>query len=82
MRLSELRRLSHSHVAVYKYEKTIKLSELRDNYQYPKYCQVKNKETVDIYCISMLEDCIVDDIEAVDNAIIALTHNDDYNCLR
>ena len=30
----------------------------------------------------MLEDCIVDDIEAFDNAIIALTHNDDYNCLR
>ena len=53
-----------------------------NNYQYPKYYQVKNKETVDIYCISMLEDCIVDDIEAFDNAIIALTHNDDYNCLR
>ena len=74
MRLSELRRLSHSHVAVYKYEKTINMSELRNNYQDPKYYQVKNKETVDIYCISMLEDCIVDDIEAFDNAIIALTH--------
>ena len=82
MRLSELRRLSHSHVAVYDYYCTIKLSELGNSYQYPKYYQVKNKETVDIYCISMLEDCIVDDIEAVDNAIIALTHNDDYNCLR
>ena len=73
MKLSELRRLGHSPVAVYKYEKTIKLSELGNNYQYPKYYQVKNKETVDIYCISMLEDCIVDDIEAFDNAIIALT---------
>lgn len=74
MRLSELRRLSHSPVAVYKYEKTIAISELRNNYQYPKYYQVKNKETVDIYCISFIEDCIVDDIEAFDNAIIALTH--------
>ena len=74
MRLSELRKLSHSLVAVYKYEKTIEISELMNNYQYPKYYQVKNKETVDIYCISMLEDCIVDDIEAFDNAIIALTH--------
>lgn len=74
MRLSELRRLSHSPVAVYKYEKTIEISELMNNYQYPRYYQVKNKETVDIYCISMLEDCIVDDIEAFDNAIIALTH--------
>ena len=62
MKLSELRKLSHSHVAVYKYEKTIDLSELMNNYQYPKYYQVKNKETVDIYCISMLEDCIVDDV--------------------
>lgn len=82
MRLSELRKLSHSPVAVYNYEKTIEISDLMNNYQYPKYYQVKNKETVDIYCISMLEDCIVDDIEAFDNAIIALTHNDDYNCLR
>ena len=82
MKLSELRRLSHSPVAVYDYYCTIKLSELGNNYQYPKYYQVKNNETVDIYCISMLEDCFVDDIEAFDNAIIALTHNDDYNCLR
>ena len=82
MRLTELRRLSHSHVAVYKYEKTIEISDLMNNYQYPRYYQVKNKETVDIYSISMLDDCIVDDIEAFDNAIIALTHNDDYNCLR
>lgn len=82
MRLAELRRLSHSPVAVYKYEKTIEISELMNNYQYPKYYQVKNKETVDIYCISMFEDCIVDDIEAFDSVIIALTHNDDYNCLR
>ena len=74
MRLAELRKLSHSPVAVYNYEKTIAISDLMNSYQYPKYYQVKNKETVDIYCISMLEDCIVDDIEAVDNAIIALTH--------
>ena len=76
MRLSELRRLSHSPVAVYNYQKTIEISELMNNYQYPRYYQVKNKETVtvDIYCISMLDDCIVDDIEAFDNAIIALTH--------
>lgn len=71
MKLSELRRLSHSHVAVYNYEKTIDISE-SNRYQYPRYYQVKNKETVDIYSISMLEDCIVDDIEAFDNAIIAL----------
>ena len=62
MKLAELRKLSHSPVAVYKYEKTIKLSELLNNYQYPRYYQVKNKETVDIYCIFMLEDCIVDDV--------------------
>ena len=62
MRLTELRKLSHSPVAVYDYYCTIKLSELGNNYQYPKYYQVKNKETVDIYCISMLEDCIVDDV--------------------
>ena len=82
MRLAELRRLSHSPVAVYDYYCTIKLSELGNNYQYPKYYQVKNKETVDIYCNTVIDDCIVDDIEAFDNAIIALTHNDDYNCLR
>lgn len=82
MRLAELKRLSHSPVAVYNYYCTIAISDLMNSYQYPKYYQVKNKETVDIYCISMLEDCIVDDIEAFDNAIIALTHNDDYNCLR
>ena len=77
MRLSELRKLSHSPVAVYKYEKTIKLSELGNNYQYPKYYQVKNKETVDIYCNAVIDDCVVDDIEAFDNAIIALR-----NCLQ
>ena len=82
MRLSELRRLSHSPVAVYNYEKTIAISDLMNNYQYPRYYQIKNKETVDIYCISMLEDCVVDDIEAFDNAIIALTHDYDYSCLR
>ena len=82
MRLAELRKLSHSPVTVYNYEKTIEISELMNNYQYPKYYHVKNKETVDIYCNAVIDDCIVDDIEAVDNAIIALTHNDDYNCLR
>ena len=45
-----------------------------NNYQYPKYYQVKNKETVDIYCNAVIDDCVVDDIEAFDNAIIALTH--------
>ena len=62
MRLAELRKLSHSPVAVYNYEKTIEISELMNNYQYPRYYQVKNEDTVDIYIISMLEDCIVDDV--------------------
>lgn len=74
MRLSELRKLSHSPVAVYKYKKTIEISDLMNNYQYPKYYQVKNKETVDIYCNTVIDDCVVDDIEAFDSAIIALMH--------
>ena len=74
MRLAELRKLSHSPVTVYNYEKTIEISELMNNYQYPKYYQVKNKETVDIYCNAVIDDCVVDDIEAFDSVIIALTY--------
>lgn len=44
MRLIELRKLSHSPVAVYNYEKTIEISDLMNNYQYPKYYQVKNSK--------------------------------------
>lgn len=73
MRLTELRKLSHSPVTVYDYYCTIKFSEVGNNYQYPKYYQVKNKETVDIYCNAVIDDCVVDDIEAFDSVIIALT---------
>ena len=74
MRLAELKRLSHSPVAVYNYYCTIAISDLMNSYQYPRYYQVKNKETVDIYCNAVIDDCVVDDIEAFDNTIIALTH--------
>lgn len=73
MRLSELRRLSHSPVAVYNYEKTIDISEL-NRYQYPRYYQVKNKDSIDLYCNAVIDDCVVDDIEAFDSVIIALAH--------